>query len=250
MRERDLHLETFAVVDVETTGLDPSCDGVVEVACLRVEAGVVVERVVSLVHPERAIPYRASEVHGIYDEDVRDAPTLREVRGALLAATRGATVVAHNARFDLNFLPFLQTRPHVCTMRLAMHVLDAPTYRNEALRAHFGIAMPAGHTAHRAGADAAVTAAVLARLLDRYALGPFPQTIPGLIETIAKPARLGRFAFGVHRGLPVAEIPTSYLRWIVATGFEDWPDVRATAQTELTRRAAHRARAALAPVSA
>ncbi len=245
-----MRLGTFAVVDVETTGLDPSVDGVVEVACLRVEAGVVVERVVSLVNPGREIPYRASDVHGIYDEDVCDAPTLGQLSSALRAATRDATVVAHNARFDLGFLPFLASRPVICTMRLAMHVLDAPTYRNEALRAHFGIAMPPGHAAHRAGADAAVTAAVLARLLDRYALGPFPQTVPGLIETIAKPARLGRFAFGVHRGLPVAEIPASYLRWIVATGFEDWPDVRATAQAELARRSARRLRSQSAPLTA
>jgi len=209
-----------------------------------------VERVVSLVHPGREIPYRASDVHGIYDEDVRGAPRLCALQRALLAATREATVVAHNARFDLGFLPFLRSRPVICTMRLAMHVLDLPTYRNEALRAHFGIAMPPGHMAHRAEADAAVTAAVLARLLDRYALGPFPQTVAGLIETIAKPARLGRFAFGVHRGLPVGEIPTSYLRWIVATGFEDWPDVRATAEAELARRSARRVRPQSAPLTA
>jgi len=245
-----LRLGTFAVVDVETTGLDPSVDGVVEVACLRVEAGSVVERVVSLVNPGREIPNRASDVHGIYDEDVREAPSLPELRGALLAATRGATVVAHNARFDLGFLPFLASRPVVCTMRLAMHVLDAPTYRNEALRTHFGIAMPPGHAAHRAEADAAVTAAVLARLLDRYALGPFPQSVTGLIETIAKPARLGRFAFGVHRGLPVENIPAIYLRWIVATGFEDWPDVRATAEAELARRSPRRVRSQGAPLTA
>ena len=232
-----MRLETFAVVDVETTGLDPSVDAVVEVACLRVEAGVVVERVVSLVNPLRDIPYRASDVHGIYADDVWNAPTLEELEDVLLATTRGATVVAHNARFDLGFLPFLQTRPVVCTMRLAMHLLDAPSYRNEALRAHFGVAVPTGHTAHRAGADAAVTAAVLARLLERYASGPFTQTIDGMIAAIAKPARLGRFAFGVHRGLPVGDVPASYLRWIVASGFEDWPDVRATASAELARRA-------------
>ncbi len=236
MQREDLRLGTFAVVDVETTGLDPAQDGVVEVACLRVEAGVVTKRIVSLVHPQRDIPGRASAVHGIFDEDVADAPVLADLRAALLEATADATVVAHNARFDLGFLPFLARRPVVCTMRLAMHLVDTATYRNEALRAYFGIAMPSGHAAHRAGADAAVTARVLGELLERYALGPFPQTIPGLIETIGKPARLGRFAFGAHRGLPVCDVPTSYLRWILAAGFEDWPDVRATARAELERR--------------
>jgi uncharacterized protein (DUF3820 family) len=159
------------------------------------------------------------------------------LRGALLAAAEGATVVAHNARFDLGFLPFLAAKPVICTMRLAMHLVDAASYRNEALRDYFGIVMPTGHgPAHRAGADAAITGAVLERLLVAYAAGPFPQTVAGLIATIAKPASLSRFAFGAHRGRPVARIPSGYLRWIVESGFEDWPDVRATATRELERR--------------
>jgi DNA polymerase III epsilon subunit-like protein len=237
MRSVDLRSGIFAVVDVETTGLDPRADAVVEVACLRYEGGHLVERIVSLVHPERDIPARASAVHGIFDCDVRSAPPLRRLRGRLVAAAAGATVVAHNARFDIGFLPFLAHRPVLCTMRLAMHVVDSPSYRNQALREFFAIEMPPGHgPAHRAGADAAVTGAVLALLLERYADGPFPQTVDGLIATIAKPAKLGRFAFGAHRGVPVANVPTSYLRWIVATGFEDWPDVRATALREIEHR--------------
>jgi DNA polymerase III epsilon subunit-like protein len=227
----------YAVVDVETTGLSPSADAVVEVAVLRIEGGEIVEQFASLVHPGRPIPAYASGVHGIYDCDVCSAPSLGALRERLLALTERATVVAHNAVFDRGFLPFLGGRPWICTMRLAMHVVDAPSYRNEALRELFGITMPADHgQAHRAFADAAVTAAILERLLERYAMGPFPQSVPGLIATVAKPARLGRFAFGAHRGLPIEQIPSSYLRWILAEGFEDWPDVRATAEFELRRR--------------
>ncbi len=231
----------YSVVDVETTGLDRHVDAVVEVACLRVERGVVVERFASLVHPGRDIPFSASAVHGIYDDDVAGAPTLAELRPRILALTAGSAVVAHNARFDLGFLPFLTSRPVVCSMRLAMHLVDASSYRNDALRAMLGITMPPGHgPSHRAATDAAVTAAILRELLKRYALGPFPQSIPGIIATIAKPARLGRFAFGAHRGTAVSGIPSSYLRWILAEGFEDWPDVRATAESELRRRAESR----------
>jgi DNA polymerase III epsilon subunit-like protein len=233
----DVRLETFAVVDVETTGLDPARDRVVEVACLRIERGAVRERLVSLVNPGCAISARASAVHGITGRDVAHAPSLADLRGRLLELAAGATVVAHNARFDLGFLPFLAARPVICTLRLARHLVDAASYRNEALRERFGITLPPEFaTAHRAGADAAVTAAVLGHLLERYAMGPFPQTIPGLIATIAKPASLGRFAFGAHRGTPVTRVPSGYLRWIVGAGFEDWPDVRATAERELARR--------------
>ena len=239
MDHQDVRKAAYSVVDVETTGLDPTSGGVVEVACLRVERGVVVDRFASLVHPGRDIPACASAVHGIYDRDVFDAPPIEALRARLLMLTAGSAVVAHNARFDLGFLPFLSARPVICSMRLALHLVDASTYRNDALRQLLGITMPPGHGPnHRALADAEVTAAVLAELLHRYAMGPFPQSIPGMIATIAKPARLGRFAFGVHRGTPVGAIPTSYLRWILAEGFDDWPDVRATADYELQRRAA------------
>jgi DNA polymerase-3 subunit epsilon len=237
MRREGLCAGRYAVVDVETTGLSQAADAVVEVAVLGIEGGEIVDRFVSLVNPGRPIPAYASGVHGIYDRDVRDAPSLESLREHLLMLTCRATVVAHNAVFDRGFLPFLSVRPWICTMRLAMHVIDAPSYRNEALRALLGITMPADlGRAHRAYADAAVTAAVLDRLLERYAMGPFPQAVAGLIATIAKPARLGRFAFGAHRGQPIGQVPSSYLRWILTEGFEDWPDVCATAEFELGRR--------------
>jgi DNA polymerase III epsilon subunit-like protein len=237
MRREGLCAGRYTVVDVETTGLSPAADAVVEVAVLCIEGGEVVDRFVSLVNPGRPIPVYASAVHGIYDRDVCDAPSLASLREHLLALTKRATVVAHNARFDRGFLPFFASQPWICTMRLAMHLVDAASYRNEALRAYLGITMPVGHgQAHRAYADAAVTAAILDRLLERYAMGPFPQTVTGLIASIAKPARLGRFAFGAHRGLPIGQIPSSYLRWILTEGFDDWPDVRATAESELARR--------------
>ena len=104
----------YAVVDVETTGFSPTGDGVVEVACVLVQDGRVERRWSSLVNPLRPIPWRATDVHGITDDDVAQAPTLAELEGELVALCAGATVVAHNASFDLSFLTVLQSHPVLC----------------------------------------------------------------------------------------------------------------------------------------
>lgn len=228
---------TFAVIDVETTGLDPRVDRVVEVACLRMRAGRIVGRFSTLVDPERSIPARASEVHGIFDRDVCGAPTLARLEWRLRAMTRDAVVVAHNARFDIGFLPCVASRPSLCTMQMARRLVDAPSYRNEALREFLRLETGRPQAvAHRAEADADVTAALLLDLLGRFARARGGATVAELLATIARPTKLERFAFGMHRGKSVALVPTTYLNWIVASDFESWPDVRHTALLELARR--------------
>lgn len=228
---------TYAVVDVETTGLDPRVDRVVEVACVRVRAGRILERFVSLVDPQRSIPERATAVHGIQERDVAAAPTLAQVEPRLRAMVRGAVVVAHNARFDMGFLRCIAGGPTLCTMQMARRLVDAPSYRNETLRTFLQLQTEHPHApAHRAAADTEVTVALLLDLLRRFERLHPQATLAELLATIARPTRLQRFAFGMHRGLDVADVPTSYLHWIAHGDFENWPDVRHTALLELVRR--------------
>ena len=232
-----LSATTFAVIDVETTGLDAKNDRVVEIACLRVSGGRVLERFSSLVDPERPIPTRASAVHGIFDCHVAGKPALALLEPRIRHMTSDAVVVAHNARFDVGFLPFLAGRPVVCTMQLARRLVDAPSYRNESLREFLELDLPARlGPAHRAAADAEVTAALLLELLRRYTCGPYEPTVSALLATMGRRIALTRFAFGTHRGKALREVPTGYLQWIVETGFESWPDVRHSAIAELGRR--------------
>jgi DNA polymerase III epsilon subunit-like protein len=238
----DLAAATFAIIDVETTGFDPNRDGVVEVACLRMRRYEIVEVFTSLVDPGRPIPLHASRVHGIHEADLRGAPSLERVAPRLRALTGDAVVVAHNARFDVSFLPVVAGRPVICTMRLAMHLIDAPSFRNQALREFLDLKVgPEGRPAHRAAADAYVTAALLRELLRLYASRPYPQSVSGLIETIGRPARLGRLTFGEHRGRSIDRVPTDYLRGLVQSGSKNCPDVRYTAACELARRTGHSA---------
>jgi DNA polymerase III epsilon subunit-like protein len=197
----DLAAATFAVIDVETTGLDSKADRVVEIACFRVSGGSVVDRFGSLVDPGCEIPSRASAIHGIFGRDVAGAPTLACLEPRIRQMTADAVVVAHNARFDVGFLPFIAERPTLCTLRLARRLVDAPSYRNRALRDFLRLELPGRvGPAHRAEADAEVTAALLLELLRRYARGPYPATVPALLTTAVRSIALSRFALRKHRG--------------------------------------------------
>jgi exodeoxyribonuclease X len=230
---------TYAVIDVETTGIDPAVDRVVEIACVRLRGGRIVDRFESLVDPQRPIPPQASAIHHILDGDVRGKPVLARIAPGLRRLVDDAVIVAHNASFDAGFLPFVHDRPIVCSMRLAMHLLDAPSYKNQALRYQLGVDDPllCVLRPHRALADALVTARIFLELLRRYERSAFPRGIEGLIATSAHPISLRRFPFGAHRGKLIADVPSDYLRWILTAGFDDAPDVRYTAERELARRA-------------
>jgi DNA polymerase III subunit epsilon len=122
--ERAVDETPIAVVDFETTGLVPGVDRVVEVSVVRVEPGHPARRVLnSLVNPGR--PVAATEVHGINDADVADAPDFRELIEDLLEAVSGCVLAAYNVYFDISFLQHELTRagfagmpPYVCLMEL------------------------------------------------------------------------------------------------------------------------------------
>jgi DNA polymerase III subunit epsilon len=94
----------IALVDVETTGRDPSMDRIVEVGVAIARGSEVVERRTWLVNPGRPIPKEAVDVHTITDDDVKDAPSFDLVANEILTAILGCVPAAYNASFDKAFL--------------------------------------------------------------------------------------------------------------------------------------------------
>ncbi len=105
-------------IDTETTGRDPAVDRVVEVGCVFFEGGQVTKRKSWLINPDCPIPAEASEVHGIKDDDVLNAPRFEEVAAELLAELAGAVPVAYNAEFDRDFLMAELGRVDLATVAL------------------------------------------------------------------------------------------------------------------------------------
>lgn len=163
----------FAVVDVETTGLFTSMhDRVAEIAVVRVDAaGRIVDRWETLVNPQRDLgPQR---IHRISAAEILDAPTFAEVVPALTDVLEGCVMVAHNLRFDSEFLDYEFTRAGVripepflqglCTMRLA-HDYVIGNARSLAHCCEFFSVE--NYQAHCAGDDAQAAAGLLSRYID------------------------------------------------------------------------------------
>lgn len=132
----------YAVVDLETTGLSPTSDDILEIGVVLLDADGNEESSWSTLvspAPGQRVPTGPTWIHGIEPEDLLDAPGLDEVADALVESLRGRVAVAHNARFDLGFLSHALARlgklapgthiPRVCTMEWARHFIDTPSRR-------------------------------------------------------------------------------------------------------------------------
>lgn len=119
--------ERYVVLDVETTGLSPwKGDRVIEIGAVALEGGNMIAEFSTLIQVPRAIPFQATQIHGITDEMLIGQPTPEEVFPALEAFIRESILIAHNARFDLGFLRREYEllgkrfhRPHVCTLEMS-----------------------------------------------------------------------------------------------------------------------------------
>ena len=100
-RWKDLPL---AVLDVETTGFDPEVERVIEVAIIRFDGGVVTERFTRLVNPGQQIPEAVTNLTGISEADVADAPRFSAIAQEVWDRLQGVGIVAYNLAFDRSFL--------------------------------------------------------------------------------------------------------------------------------------------------
>ena len=225
----------FAVVDVETTGIHPDRDAVVEVACSVVRGGIETQSFSSLIDPGRPIPARASAVHHLTAEHLMGQPPLAKIAPIVRRLCAGAVIVAHNAAFDLAFLPMLRDRPVLCTLRLARHLFpEFDGHANQLLRYALETTGLAGAGAHRALDDARVTAGVLAVLLRRFTDIQPGATIEGLLAFAAAPIIYPALPFGRYRAKPIADVPIGYLRWLRDRDID--ADLQATIEAQLALR--------------
>lgn len=119
--------KNFVAVDTETTGLSSESDRIIQIALIKVEGGAIVDKFVTFVNPKRHIKAQASEINNIYDSDVKDAKTIKELFPTILEFIGKYPIVMHNAKFDMAFLKaeylrsFGEELPkikYICTMKL------------------------------------------------------------------------------------------------------------------------------------
>ncbi len=166
---------TYVALDLETTGLNPEKDAIIEVGAVKYRDGEPVEEFSTLINPGRPIPYEITLITGITDRDVSAAPSFDRIVGPLMRFVGQHPVVGHNIGFDLGFLRIqgvLSENVGLDTWELATILLPAlPGYSLGALAARFGIASP---SQHRALDDAQATARLFELLCDEIRRLPRP----------------------------------------------------------------------------
>ncbi len=164
---------TYVALDLETTGLDPERDAIIEVGAVRFDANGTRETFRTFCDPGRSIPYRIERLTGISDRDIVGAPLFAEVAGQLETFIGAAPVVGQNIAFDLGFLERGRLRPAgpaYDTQELASLLLpDLLEHNLRAIARHLEIEFP---VRHRALADADAARLVFLALRERLAALP------------------------------------------------------------------------------
>lgn len=98
------NIQDFVSIDVETTGLSPQKSEIISIAIVRFISLEPVEALYTYIKPSMSIPPEASEINGLTDADVENAPSFEQVRDAIVDFIGDYNIVAHNIMFDLRFL--------------------------------------------------------------------------------------------------------------------------------------------------
>jgi DNA polymerase-3 subunit epsilon len=186
----------FAVVDIETTGNGPKGQKITEISALIFDGKKIIDEFTSLVNPEQNIPAFITNLTGITNAMVRNAPKFYEIAKKVEEITTGTIFVAHNVNFDYNIihaefksLGFDFKRKKLCTVRLTRKIIPGlPSYSLGNICTSENIPI---NGRHRAKGDAEATAELFRRLLlrdDNFTINSFlnpksrQATLPPLLD--------------------------------------------------------------------
>lgn len=152
-------VDSYVAVDLETTGLNPKTDKIIEIGAVRVEAGKEEAVYETLVNPYRLLEEVTVSLTGIQDGDLKTAPGIGEVLGSFLSFAKGLPLLGHHVIFDYSFLKRAAVNlglslgdEGIDTLSLARLLMPAGEKKSlEAACGWFGVEQQAKH---RALADA------------------------------------------------------------------------------------------------
>ncbi len=162
---------SFVVFDLETTGFSADKDSIIEIGAVKLKDGNISERFGTFVNPQRPIPGNITELTGIDDAMVLDAPDIDTAVRQFYDFIGDAVLVAHNARFDVSFLKNAAERAgleysfaSLDTLELSRALVsDIKNYKLDTLCKHFEVKL-GNH--HRAVDDAGATAEICLKLFE------------------------------------------------------------------------------------
>lgn len=209
--------------DTETTGVRPDKDRIIEIAAYDPHNNATF---VEFINPGIAIPPDATAIHGITDDMVSQSPDFAKIGQEFARFCEGEVVlIAHNNdAFDLPFLKAEYTRSELSvpghwkyldTLKWSRkYRKDLPKHQLQFLREVYGV--PA-NTAHRALDDVMVLHQVFSYMLDDISI----DLALALMEEVKE---IRHMPFGKHQGTPLAQVPSSYIKWLAESGALDKPE--------------------------
>lgn len=164
--------DTYISIDLETTGLNPRRDKIIEIGALKVEKGRVIDRLSVLVNPGRQLEERIVQLTGIRDEDLEGAPYIEDVLPEVLSFLGNLPLLGHSILFDFSFLKKAAVDQRLSlekcaldTLRIARRYLADLEHRSLGyLCGYYGIP----HRAHRALEDAEATHVLYQKLAELF----------------------------------------------------------------------------------
>ena len=231
-------IHPLAVIDLETTGIDLATDKIVEIAVVKLMPDGTIQKKRKIINPQKPIPEASSNVHGITDEMVKDAPTFKQVANEIKQFLNNCDLGGYNSnRFDIPMLveeflrsglEFSMEGRKLIDVQKIFHTMEQRTlsaaykfYCNKILE-----------NAHSAEADAAATLEILHAQIERYPqLGLSVETILNCIgeDDCVDFARrmiivngIETFNFGKHKGKAVVEVlkaEPQYYDWMMKGDF-------------------------------
>lgn len=226
--------------DLETTGVNINNDRIVEICYLKVYPNGNEESKTMRINPEMHIPEQSSAVHGIYDEDVADCPTFKEVAKVIARDIEGCDLAGFNSnRFDVPLLAeeFLRagvdidmSRRKFIDVQVIYHKLEQRTL-SAAYKFYCDKNLEDAHTAE---ADTRATYEVLKAQLDRYPealqndmgflseYSSFTRNVDFAGRIVYNEENIPTFNFGKYKGKPVEEVlrkDPGYYSWMLQGDF-------------------------------
>ncbi|NWF89450.1 MAG: GIY-YIG nuclease family protein [Ignavibacteriaceae bacterium] len=161
---------SFCVLDVETTGLSPQYNNIIELGIVRVKNLKIVDRFHSVINPGREIPAFITGLTGITNEEVYDAPFFEDIVDKVIEFIGEDVIAGHNLSFDKSFLKrefnycgrSEPKNPNLCTLKVSRRIF--PMLSSKSLGAVSSFLKIKNHSSHRALGDAETTAKILIKI--------------------------------------------------------------------------------------
>jgi len=162
----------YVIVDIETTGLNPETEEIIEIGAFKTQGIVAKDVFNTLIKPKKNIPLEAEKIHGISNEMVADKQYIEVVLPSFIDFVGNSVLVAHNADFDIGFIRHhlnqalgrTMDNDSLCTVKLARLIFpNLSNHKLPTVANHLNIDI---HSHHRALSDAEATYHIWAKFIE------------------------------------------------------------------------------------